>query len=90
MGEHNAKRVDQGSECSAELFSRLKLKARAVVGRGDKSLLSNPGSGFPDLGYTSREYEGRRRNITCEENRWDQQKKKQRKNKGAVVGAVDE
>ena len=41
MGKHNSARVE---ERRAEIFSRNKCKARAVVGRGEKSLLCDPGS----------------------------------------------
>ena len=36
-------RVDAGREESANRFA-IKMKARVVVGRGEKSLLSDPGS----------------------------------------------
>ena len=49
--------------------SRHKVKARTVAGRGEYSLLGNPGS---DLGL-GRENEKER----CEDKIWDERKKKQ-------------
>ena len=50
----------------AEVFSRQKCKARTVVGRGEKSLLCDPGSEL--TARTEREEKG-------EHNKWDAQKK---------------
>ena len=45
---------------TAEGFSRSKMKARGVVGRGEKSLLRDPGS---ELRLLSREGEGGRKSA---------------------------
>ena len=39
---HYSTRVDEGTKC--RIILAMKIEARTVVGRGEKSLLSNPGS----------------------------------------------
>lgn len=57
---------------SAGSILAIKNKVRTVVGRGGRSLLSDPGS------------ELRRRKKKCEKNEWDELQKKKRPEKGKL------
>ena len=65
MGRHNSTRVDEGRKCC--FFLAIKMKARTVVGRGEKGPLCDPGSELLLGGSTKAE---------CEDNKWDEDKKK--------------
>ena len=64
MGRQNSMRVDEGRN-SWNLLA-IKMKARTVVGRGEKSLLVTL-----DLSYV---YGGRKGKKNCDGNRRDEQK----------------
>ena len=66
MVNHNSTRDDEGRKCRTLLA--LNVKARTVVGRGGKSLLSDPGS----ESRLGREKEKEK----CEDNKLDEQSKK--------------
>ena len=59
-------RVDEGRKCRNLLW--IKMKARTVAGRGEESLLCDPGS---DLRVSWKEREKK----MCEDNKWHEKKK---------------